>query len=284
MLCTPKQLTYMMSLTFTIGYLGAISGRPVTMFVERFGWENVLLVISFIGMLIAAGLLLLNAPYQNENTHQKTSNAGLMTILKKPQVILVCICGALQIGPLEAFADIWGINYFVKVHSINKVEASTLTSAIYVGLCLGGPLIAYLAEKSQRYYETCALCGLAMMGLFILLLSGIKLNFTMILLMMLLIGIFSGYQIIVFSITSQAVSISLNGVATSVTNMIIMSAGFVFHFIIGRLMDYYSDGTISNGIHVYGAEAYTKSIIIIPVTLFIGFTGFFLLKPKVKSF
>jgi MFS family permease len=280
----PQHFAFMMSITFTLGYLGAIVGaKPVALMVERFGPDNVLLIFSGVGLII--GLLILSlknlkvpVTYNNSNILQQ-----ILAIIKNRNIILVCICGALQVGPLEAFADIWGINYFNVVFGINRPDAALLTSAIYGGLCIGGPALAIISEKYNIHYKLCALCGIIMSLTFVLLVSGINLQYYSLLALMFIIGVCSGYQILIFTITSKLAPIGFDGITTSLTNMIVMSAGSFFHYVIGKVMDIFWDGKMSGNIRIYDITSYNNSIYVLPITLIIGCLGFIYLQPKKLS-
>jgi MFS family permease len=277
----PKHFAYMMSATFVIGYLGAIVGaKPVALMVDQFGSENVLIIFSAVGLLIAGAIFSLTTIKYSYQTQSDNIMQQILRVLKNPQIILICACGALQVGPLEAFADIWGINYFSYVHGIEKVDSAFLTSAIYAGLCVGGPIIAHYADKYLIHHSLCAICGVFMVAIFAILLAGIKPSYNELLAMMFFLGMFSSYQILVFVITCRIAPSNLTGVVTSVTNMIVMSAGSFFHFVIGYVMDLFWNGKIENQVHIYNAEAYTNSLYILPITLVMGAIGFIILRPK----
>ncbi|AIL65414.1 Major Facilitator Superfamily protein [Rickettsiales bacterium Ac37b] len=276
-----KYFSYMVSLTFTVGYMGAIyGGKPVALLIDKFGWEYVLIALAFIGLLIALFILSLDIKYDETERYEGSIYSALKLLIKNKRVLLVCLCGALQVGPLEAFADIWGVGYFIKMYGIAKPDAALLSSSIYLGLCVGGPIIAYIAEKYNCHYRLCSGCGVIMMMIFIMLLCTVKLQYWQLLSLMFIIGICSGYQIIVFSITAKLSDLSTNSITMSLTNMLIMSAGFAFHFIIGIIMDMSWVGSMQHNIKIYTPDSYIYSISIIPIALGIGSIGFLLLDYK----
>ncbi|MFV9875367.1 MAG: MFS transporter [Rickettsiales endosymbiont of Dermacentor nuttalli] len=276
-----KYFSYMVSLTFTVGYMGAIyGGKPIALLVDKFGWEYVLIGLSFVGLLIALFIISLNIKYDETEKYEGSIYDALKLLITNKRVIFVCLCGALQVGPLEAFADIWGVDYFVNVYNIAKSDAALLTSSIYLGLCIGGPIMAYIAEKYNCHYRLCSICGIVMMVIFIILLCTVNLDYWQLLVLMLTVGVCSGYQIIVFAITAKLSDISTNSITMSLTNMLIMSAGFAFHFMIGIIMDIYWLGGIQHSVKIYTASSYIYSISIIPIALGVGSIGFLLLDNK----
>ena len=66
-----------------------------------------------------------------------------------------------------------------------------------------------------------------------------------------------------------------SGIVTAITNMVIMSFGYVFHHFIGRIMNSYWAGEKVDGIRIYPIEAYDKGLMIVPLGLFLAFLGFY---------
>jgi hypothetical protein len=89
-----------------------------------------------------------------------------------------------------------------------------------------------------------------------------------------LVGILCAYQVLVMHINSMRVQEKYSGVVMAITNMIIMSFGYVFHHLIGRVMNAYWLGEKADGIKTYPVEAYDNALLIIPAGLFLAFIGF----------
>jgi predicted MFS family arabinose efflux permease len=278
-----KYYSYMMSFTFTFGYLGAIyGGKPIALLNQAFGWHNTLFCLNVFSLLIIAGLFVLKTPYKPEYDDQPSSIiSDIKKVISQPHILLVCICGLLQVGPLEVFADTWGVNYLTQMYGIAKPQAAAFTSSIYFGICFGGPILTWVAEKYEQHYVISALCGVLMAIAFVCLLN-YKLPPYLLFALMIGVGVCSGHQILIFAITCNRAPLHLTGVVTSVTNMTIMSGGSLFNFILGHLLDYNWNGQVINGLRVYEAAAYHNALSIFPITLIIGGIGLFLLGKKSK--
>jgi hypothetical protein len=97
---------------------------------------------------------------------------------------------------------------------------------------------------------------------------------------MIIMGALCAYQIFMIFINTRVVAPHLVGIASSFTNMIVMSFGLIFHSGIGLIMVKYWDGQIANDIPVYSVSAYINGLAIIPIGLIIAFLGFIVIKPK----
>tara|TARA_R110002095_G_scaffold215675_1_gene210468 strand:- start:71 stop:1357 length:1287 start_codon:yes stop_codon:yes gene_type:complete len=266
-----------LGLSVMVGVLGAIyGGLPVQGLVDSLGWTSVLYAFVIAGIILALAVIFLIPKRQNAET---TTSHGSLThdlkvAFKTPYVITTALLAALMVGPLEGFADVWGVSYLIQAYEFPKETASYLPSLIFFGMCFGSPTLAYLGERTGRYrliVQTSAL----LMGLFFIFfliftlpLWGIQVSFV-------LVGILSAYQVLVMHINSLRVQAKYSGIVTALTNMIIMSFGYVFHHFIGRIMNNYWAGETVDGIRVYPVDAYNNGLMVIPFALFLAFIGFY---------
>jgi len=260
-----------------IGVLGAIyGGLPVQSLVDTLSWTTVLYGFVLAGVVLALAVIFLIPKRQDA---EKTTSHGslahdLKVALKTPYVVTTALLAALMVGPLEGFADVWGVSYLIQSYGFSKETASYLPSLIFFGMCFGSPALAYLGERTGKHRFIVQSSAL-LMGIFfiffliyILPLWGIQVSF-------LLVGVLSAYQVLVMHINSLRVDAKYSGIVTALTNMIIMSFGYVFHHFIGRIMNTYWAGETVDGIRVYPVDAYDNGLMIIPFALFLAFLGFY---------
>jgi predicted MFS family arabinose efflux permease len=279
-----EKFTGMIGVTFTVGLAGALyGGKPMGLLIERMGWVQVLNLLAGLSLLIAVGVYLFFPADQDVGParpggHLRVGTA-LLSVLKNRKLIWVGIAGALMVGPLEGFADVWGISYLVNVYGFTKIDASLITSCIFFGMLFGGPILSYVAQRWHAFYEVTAFCGLGMATVFgVILLTRLFVTQIPLMILMTLVGVLSCYQVIVFAIASKLAPPELSGMVTSVTNCINMSAGCLVHFLMGGVMDLQWSGGLSDGIRIYEPAAYSSAVAIIPIGLLLGLLGFGLLR------
>lgn len=273
----------MIGITFTFGLLGAIyGGKPVGHLITLYGWENVLLIIGAAGLILTVFLVLTIKSYKVSFLHQSPSFLkDFKSLLTMPVLLLMAAANFLMVGPLEGFADVWGVPYLMEVYTFEKGDAAFITSSIFTGMLLGGPLLAYLAEKFKASYQITALCGIMMASLFaVMLLSHGNLNYTVLYLMMFMVGVLCCYQVLVFAIGTAYVPEGMRGVTVAFLNCLNMLGGSFFHTTIGILMDNFWTGATSAGQRVYQAHAYEYALWIIPLAAFVGGVVFLFVRPK----
>lgn len=276
-LCFPEnRFTVMLGISVTIGLLGAIyGGQPVNVLLNTFGWEIVLQMI-FYGGLIMAFISYFLIPHVEKPQKETTVLQDISSVLSNPFVLIVCFLGGLMVGPLEGFADAWSVEFFRIVYNMEENVASSLPSLIFLGMCFGAPLLSYISARSHRYYEITILCALLMMIGFVgILILGIPTYLISIILCM--IGFLCGYQILVIYKASSYVSENLIGLTTAFANMVIMAFGYLFHSVIGRLMDASWEGAVVGTRRLYSADAFISGLSVIPIALGIAAIGFMLI-------
>jgi predicted MFS family arabinose efflux permease len=269
----------MLGSAVTIGLLGAIYGStPVSKLSSEFGWQNIITVFIIIGFVIA-GLVYL---FKSKQT-QPVLNANVINDLKivftNKRVIALALFSGFMVGPLEGFADVWAVPFLETVFEYSRDLATSLPTLIFIGMCIGSPLLPTIAEKYKIFYTLVIFCGIIMTSIFSILLW-LKPEWIITAILFIVIGICCSYQILVIYMNSKNVSPNHQSLVTALTNMIIMSFGSLFHTTIGKIMHLLWEGKIINNIAIYPASSYIVSLSVIPVGLLIGLIGIFYLKPR----
>lgn len=276
----------LIGLTFSIGLLGAIyGGKPVSHLMILYGWEKVLLMIGVVGLaltLLIAGSI---KTYKVSFLHDGPSfSQNFKSLLTMPTLLLMAFSNLLMVGPLEGFADVWGVPYLITVYSFEKTEASFITTTIFTGMLVGGPILAYMAEKLKAAYQITAFCGIVMAAIFSLMLfSKGHLSYTILYIMMFFVGVLCCYQVLIFSIGASCVPPGMRNMTIAFLNCVNMLGGSFFHTLIGYVMDAFWMGQMMGSQRLYEAHAYQYALSAIPLAAFIGGIIFLFLRPSVSK-
>lgn len=259
-----ERFTRMLSLAVTIGLIGAIyGGGPVSYMCNTLGYKMVVQIFAALGVGLA-GLTYFIVPPMAPTPHRPI-RADIKEVLTNPKVIAVCLFAGMLVGPLEGFADVWAAEFLKEVYGFDTNVASTLPSMIFVGMCFGAPVLSLIAEKTGSYLGAIIGAGVSMTAIFMALILGYFTVDTMTI-SFLIVGVCCAYQIIAIYKASTYVPDYVSGLTTAVANMIIMSFGYIFHTIIGLVVNAYGGTDVAQGF-VYG-------ISVIPIALGIGSIGF----------
>lgn len=300
-----------LGISVAIGLVGALNGgRSVQTFLELYGFDVVLKGIFVMGLILAGvsyAVLSISQKYTDGQSSQHFSFAllikDLRDVLKMPQFLAICFFSALMVGPLEGFADVWVIPFLKAAYSYSAQEAASLQGLIFIAMGVGSPVLAYLAEKRKAYVSALLLSAFAMLVAFLGLQTGM-LSSSLVFGAIFALGFFSAYQVLVMHLVSMRVGAVHVGLATALTNMVIMSFGSVFHTSIGKTLSVTRDPQVQTMIdkmvHTFGGGEefsqnwimqqaqsglleYNLALAIIPVSLLLSFIAFAVLAPKLKK-
>lgn len=261
------RFTRMLGISVTIGLMGAIyGGQPVHYLLTVFGFENVLNIFIITGIALAVCTYISIPAHKMSDQSPPPIWQDIQTVLSHKKVWVVCLAAGLMVGPLEGFADVWGTAYLKTVYGFESTIAARLPSFIFLGMCIGAPLLTYWADKTQAYYEITIMAALVMALSFIGLFTGL-LTSPIIMALFWLVGIMCSYQILMIYKASTYVKENVVGLTTASANMIIMVFGYFFHSTIGSLLNAFWDGTVINEAPVYSSQAFTYALMIIPTGL-----------------
>ena len=273
MIFSEQRFPRMLSLSVTIGLMGAIyGGGPVSYMREAFGYQTVIQLLALAGIILAVTTYWI-VP-KMEMASQKTILSDIKEVFRNRRVILTCIFAGFMVGPLEGFADVWGTAFLKQVYGLDGALAASLPSMIFIGMCFGGPVLSFIAEKTGSYLATIIGAGAAMAACF-----GIFINWHLasssLIFCFVLVGICCAYQILAIYKASTYVRPQVAGLTTAVANMIIMIFGYVIHALMGVI------------IHASGGPAVSKALfygtLVIPLALFLGTIGFTVLFKREKE-
>lgn len=278
----PERFASIFGLIITIGLAGGLAGTPLSVLKETFGWAPVLISLIVFAFVLAT-LIFAFMPKQSQPTASNTYNSvfdQLKQLLTNKHVWAVAIFSAMMMGPMQGFADAWGVPFFKDISGLDALTAQSLPSMIFFGFMVGAPLLGYVGEKYKKPYTVMVVCALGMGAIFIALLWGHISNPMLLYALMIVVGILCGYQVFMIFINTRVVPKHLVSISSSFTNMVAMFSGTFYHVIIGWLMTRCWDGLKVNGIPVYSPQAYVYGLLIIPLFLVIAGIGLIYIKPK----
>jgi predicted MFS family arabinose efflux permease len=272
----------LVAISFSYGLLGALyGGKPIAMLLETYSWQAIFRIVGITGFVLFALICTLVKSPKEKNSRQNDQGNilnNLLQLIKNRKLMLIAVSNLLMVGSLEGFADVWGVSYLEKVYNMTRADASLVTSMIFLGMLFGGPVLTYFAEKSDCYYKVTAMCGILISCIFVLMLTGSHwIDYKLLCILMFINGILCCYQVLVFTIGNKLVGAAMVGITVAFLNCINMLGGSFFHTTIGVLMDLFWDGSVENGIRIYGESAYNSALFAIPIASILGALFFLLL-------
>ena len=282
-----KYHSIMLGFSFTFGLIGAVFGvTPMKLLFNHFGYNYTFYTLAFVGLGIGLMILLVKNDKREQTiySHDVSNNKSLiLKLFLNPTILSIGFLGGLMVGSLEGFADVWAMPFFTQIYQLSEMESNIATSLVYVGMCFGGPILAFLASLLKSNNSIIIIAGVMMGIIFVILLSFSSLNFLATSILMFLLGIFCCYQVLIFTMVSNLVPSKSSGLAIAIVNCINMSFGHIFHKFMSILISYNWDGLVNNSnVPIYSRDDFIMAISIIPICCIIGIIGFMYLFQKSK--
>jgi predicted MFS family arabinose efflux permease len=271
----PKaQYANMIGFSFTFGLMGAIyGGKPISVLIDTYSGHTVATTLATVSIVIGcASYVALRSPKNAVDipSEEKFKIANFKAIFSSPVLWCLALANLLMVGSLEGFADVWGIPYLMTAYHLTKGDAAGFVSLIFFGILFGGPLLALFSKKFGNYLVIAA-CGIGMALAFAFLLSTPGYHPLLLSCLFFAVGVLCCYQVIVFAAGSNLVAPKNLGVVIAFLNCINMLGGSFFHTSIGKIMDLFWTGTLSeNNLRIYDLQVYQYAICIIPICALIG--------------
>lgn len=268
---SPNRFAMVSGLALFCGIVGAVSaGTPLRIFVDLFGWRNVVLLSAFITVLVGVCSWIFIRDYPEEKGFKNFLTArpavsdkkraemltDLFHVFSYRNTFLLFIIPGGIVGAVLTFSGLWGVPYLISLHGISSAEAATLSSALLVAWALGGPFFGWLSDRlSNRKLLYIIGCGIAVAGWIVIILVN---NISLISLVPLLLmtGFASGCMILSFAFVKESVPVHLAGTVSGVINMGVMMGPMVLQPAVGWVLDRMWGGDMHNGTRLYDVAAY----------------------------
>ncbi|MDX1924563.1 MAG: MFS transporter [Rickettsiaceae bacterium] len=281
-----KYKAFLIGLAFTFGLIGAVTGGiPTKTLFDYFGIKEGLIILGCICLVLGFIILMVKTDHLTEYKAAKTASfSDILALLVNPVVLFAGVCGGLMVGALEGFADVWSLAYFNQIYRFSEENSIQAAFVLYIGMCVGGPLLAYLAEKLKSEVVVIFGCGLLVSVIFMILFVVHEPSIYFISSLMFILGITCCYQVLVFTTVSNLVPKESAAVAIAIVNCINMSFGYFFHTIVSLLIHYDWSGAMnSEYVPVYDISDFMAGLRAIPILNMVGAFGFLLLSSKLKN-
>lgn len=267
----PDRFAVATGLALSLGIGGALSaGVPLRLLVDLFGWRPVIFVTGIItlGLAVSIWAFVRDDPRQKGYAGFTASPvdpvrgsrpfllADLTKVFRYKNTWLLTIVPSGLVGPLLAFAGLWGVPYFTTHYHLSPVKSAALTSTLLVSWAFGGPILGALSERLGRrkplYFGS--LCMALISWGIVLFTQRYSLGFIVILLSA--AGFASGAIVIGFAFIKESVPPSSAGTVTGVCNMGMEMGPMILQPAIGWVLDCSWDGGLGHGIRIYDIGAY----------------------------
>jgi len=260
----PQKFSRFLSFSVMIGLFGAIyGGAPIHFAREQFGFENVVFSLILVSAVLAI-LTYILMPRNPAPLEKRSVAQNLKNVFSNKPLWILCLVSGFMVGPLEGFADVWGVQFLKIFHELTESVAAGLPSWIFIGMCVGSPILNFIVEKTAKPLHVVLSCGITMALAFILLLT-VKMSAPVLSILFFIVGVCSAYQVLMFYQVSTYLAQADKTMSSVAANMIIMIFGYAFHSTIGKSISWIAHQKGVDGFH--DPAILVTGIAIIPLAL-----------------
>ena len=262
---------------------GFVGQAPLSLAVATFGWRSCNLSLGIAGLFLAVLLLFtVRDPKEDQASEDNFSIwLGLKNVCANKQTWLATLAAAGLTSALLAFGGLWGVPYLMKARAIDKPDAASFISIIFVGWAIGAPFFGWLSDRirRRRILLQWGTCGAALTtGTTILVPT---LSTTLVIVVLFLQGFFSASMILGFALAKDNNPPESSGVALGLINTFVVGSGAILQPLVGVLLDYRWTGEMFDGVRVFNLVDFQVSMLILPFVCLISFaSAFYIREPQ----
>ena len=259
--------------------LGSAVGQPLILAVlGHLSWQQLLVAFGAFGVLLTVLFILIvrdpvvaesDAPSSRGNVFTEIIR-DLGQCFSTPNVVLSAIFAGAAFGTMLAMGTLWGPRLF-EARGASSEFATVLTALAWLGLAVGAPLVNVLSDR-EGSRKVPAVIWLALQAIAISLviyLPGESNGLAIVL--MFAVGLFSGVQMLGFTVAGESVSGNLIGSASAIVNGICFMVGGLLTSIPSSLMP--AEPELAD---------YQAALWMMPVVLMFGVCAALLLRPTAR--
>jgi MFS family permease len=285
----PRQYAFIGGLLASAAMAGAVCGEaPLSWMMSELGWRTCLNVVGVIGMVVAFLFAVVVRDSPPSLRLQKAempvvSFKDVLLVLRNKQNWLLTLYGGLAFSPIAVFGGLWGNPFIQQAYNLDKTQAASYVSLVFIGLGIGSPLLGMLSDRLGDRRNVM---------IFSTLISCLAISFVLychpmpMWLMASLLFIFGfalGSFVLVFTIGKELNSLHLTATVIAMINASDAVLDAITEPGIGKLLDLGWDGKIVNNVHYFSLQSYHYALAILPVYLFVGAVLLLWVKDGVKD-
>ncbi len=242
------RLALVTGVVVTMAMLGGIAAQtPLTLLTQIVDWRNALLIDAVFGVIIffLISLFVQDYPADYREQHQREKRQihemGYWTSIGLAFLKLQNWFGGLYSCfmnlPISLLGGIWGVLYLTITHHIPKIDATYITSMLFFGTVVGGPLAGWISDSIGRRRLPMLVGAFVSLMLVLTVMLVPNLSFVALLLLFFAIGLTTSTQIIGYPTVAENSLPAITAMSVSVVNITTMSGQAIFQPLFGALMD-----------------------------------------------
>ncbi|WP_290651145.1 MFS transporter [Aquisalimonas sp.] len=256
-------------LALCVGMLGAVAaGVPLRLGVDAFGWQAVMAAIGGFTLVVTGLIAWFVRDDPQEYGYRSYAHpdaapprgesmlAGIRHVFAFRNAWLLILIPGGVVGPLLAFAGLWGVPFLSTHYGMSTNQAAIYTSALLLAWAVGGPVFGAWSDRLQRR-KGVYLVGVTVVFIgWLLVILVPALPHAVLMALLILTGFASGAMIVSFAFGKESLPPHLAGTGSGLINMGVMVGPMALQPGVGWLLERLWDGTRLDGSPVYDLATY----------------------------
>lgn len=283
----PQYFAFVGGLLATAAMAGAVFGEaPLAYLIAHAGWRHSLQYCAVGGLVLAAAFLVCvpdKTPAMNPSSASPQFSLifkDFVELLKSKNNWLLTFYSGLAFSPIAVFGGLWGNSFLETAYQLSTTKAASLTSLVFLGLALGGPLLGALSDLLKQRYSV-MLGGLWLSFVGIVAALYLPLSVFWLGVFLFLFGFGTGAFMLGFAMGKELNKLALAASVIALINTGDAIFGAFTDPLTGKLLDLFWDGKVVEGVHQFSVLDYRVALSLLPVYLVGAF--FFLLVLKTAA-
>jgi MFS family permease len=272
----PRQYAFIGGLLASAAMAGAVFGTaPLSWLMSAYGWRECLNIIGIVGILLAAFFVLVVRDMPPALRLQKVATPtvsfrDVVAVLKSKQNWLLTLYGGLAFSPVAVFGGLWGDPFIQQAYHLDKTQAASIVSLVFIGLGIGSPVIGMLSARVGNRRNIMFYCTLIACLAISLVLYVHPMPVWLMATLLFTFGFALGAFVLVFTIGKELNSLHLTATVIAMINASDAVLDAITEPGIGKLLDLGWDGKIVNNAHYFSLQSYHYALLILPIYLFVA--------------
>jgi len=258
----PHRFATMTGLTLVVGMTGGILAQaPLALAIDEFGWRTSLAASSVVAFILAVAIWFVVRDARADTVETKKTRLtdvlrDAVPVMTNMQTWYVAIFGMSTTVVALGFMALWGVPFLSEIYALDRPSAASVISMGFVGQAFGGVFLGWLSDTIRRRKPP-MIGGLAvMLGLFVLVVYGPVLPIYILHVVLFVMGAASASSIVGFAAVRENAPSAVSGVTVACVNTFFIAGGALMQPTAGWILDLYWDGTLMEGVRVYGLDVW----------------------------
>ena len=266
---------------------GMIAQTPLTLLVQVVDWRRALWIDASFGVLVFGVIAVVVRDYPKHYRDQYTQQQNqiqqigywksLELAFLKIHNWLGGIYACLVNLPVGLLGGIWGVLFLMDAHHVSRIEASYITSMLFIGTIVGGPAVGWISDRIGLRKIPMMIGAIVSLVSILFMIMTPHLPFAALILLFLLLGMSTSTQIIAYPTVAENSVPAITAMSVSVVNITTMSGYVIFQPLFGKLMDLHAL-RLHHAPGIYSATDFNWAMWIFPIGFIIALAAAYCLR------